>query len=292
MPPLRPSDRVSSDMSTSHCPAPLAAAAIQSQNGSVEVRAPVAEQSPTATHSPVSGQRTLLTLAHPSLLCYTVTGKQSRPCNAACAHAQTCRTHAWFSVWSNLQESCSSNSAGLLNLNDCVRDDLDAIGHAYDWWRMCKNREDWRIIIQVLLDIPSPYGLQNVQQQQQQRQQQIIMIEPAHSNPRDSREKSRGLLRVNRKSTPGALPSDGFQVKGGHSEALLPVRGQVNQLPFCLLSNLHTHMHTLLLLLLKIDFASFNSPTACSEDILHAIDQHACMPACMSWLQCAGICIT
>ena len=37
-----------------------------------------------------------------------------------------------------------------------VRDDLDAIGHAYDWWRKCKNREDWRATIQVLLDVPSP----------------------------------------------------------------------------------------------------------------------------------------
>ena len=24
------------------------------------------------------------------------------------------------------------------------------------WWRKCKNREDWRAIVQVLLDIPSP----------------------------------------------------------------------------------------------------------------------------------------
>ncbi len=39
---------------------------------------------------------------------------------------------------------------------DYVSDDLDAIGHAYDWWRKCKNREDWIAVIQVLLDVPSP----------------------------------------------------------------------------------------------------------------------------------------
>ena len=40
--------------------------------------------------------------------------------------------------------------------NDYVREDLDAIGHAYDWWKKCKDREEWRNIIQVLLDVPSP----------------------------------------------------------------------------------------------------------------------------------------
>ncbi len=44
----------------------------------------------------------------------------------------------------------------LKSWNDYVRDDLDAIGHPYDWWRKCKNREDWRAITQVLLDVPSP----------------------------------------------------------------------------------------------------------------------------------------
>ena len=44
----------------------------------------------------------------------------------------------------------------LKSWNDYVRDDFDAIGHAYDWWRKCKNREDWKAIIQVLLDVPSP----------------------------------------------------------------------------------------------------------------------------------------
>ncbi len=33
------------------------------------------------------------------------------------------------------------------------RDGLDAIGHAHDWWRNCENREDWKAIIQVLLDV-------------------------------------------------------------------------------------------------------------------------------------------
>ena len=37
-----------------------------------------------------------------------------------------------------------------------VREDLDAIGHAYDWWKKCNDREEWRSIIQVLLDVPSP----------------------------------------------------------------------------------------------------------------------------------------
>ncbi len=32
-----------------------------------------------------------------------------------------------------------------------MRDDLDSVGHAYDWWRKCKHREDWRAISQVLL---------------------------------------------------------------------------------------------------------------------------------------------
>ena len=45
----------------------------------------------------------------------------------------------------------------LKNWNDYVREDLDAIGHAYDWWKKCKDREEWRNIIQVLLDVPRPY---------------------------------------------------------------------------------------------------------------------------------------
>ena len=40
--------------------------------------------------------------------------------------------------------------------------------------------------------------------------------------------------------TPGALPSDGFQVEGGHCKALLPVGLQINKFPFCLLANLHS----------------------------------------------------
>jgi hypothetical protein len=37
-----------------------------------------------------------------------------------------------------------------------VREDLDAIGHACDWWIKFKDSEDWKEIIQVLLDVPSP----------------------------------------------------------------------------------------------------------------------------------------
>ena len=44
----------------------------------------------------------------------------------------------------------------LKSWNEYVRDDLDAVGHPYDWWRKCKNREDWRAIIKVLLDVPGP----------------------------------------------------------------------------------------------------------------------------------------
>jgi hypothetical protein len=40
--------------------------------------------------------------------------------------------------------------------NDHVREDLDAVGHASDWWKRCKNREKWKSKIQVLLDMPSP----------------------------------------------------------------------------------------------------------------------------------------
>ena len=35
----------------------------------------------------------------------------------------------------------------LKNWNDYVREDLDAIGHAYDWWKKCKDRDEWRNII-------------------------------------------------------------------------------------------------------------------------------------------------
>ena len=35
--------------------------------------------------------------------------------------------------------------------DDCVRDDLDAIGLKYDWWRKCKDREYWKTSIEVLL---------------------------------------------------------------------------------------------------------------------------------------------
>ena len=37
-----------------------------------------------------------------------------------------------------------------------VREDLDAIEHACDWWMKCKDRKDWKEIIQVLLDVSSP----------------------------------------------------------------------------------------------------------------------------------------
>ena len=40
--------------------------------------------------------------------------------------------------------------------NDYVREDLDTIGMPYNWWTKCKNREDWRFAIKVLLDVPSP----------------------------------------------------------------------------------------------------------------------------------------
>jgi len=33
-----------------------------------------------------------------------------------------------------------------------VRDDLVAIGHAYDWWRKCKEWEQWKTIIQMVLN--------------------------------------------------------------------------------------------------------------------------------------------
>ncbi len=55
-------------------------------------------------------------------------------------------------------QACSVTSGNevLRGLGNKRREDLDAIGHPYDWWRNCKNREDWRAIIQVLLDVPSP----------------------------------------------------------------------------------------------------------------------------------------
>ncbi|BDA49971.1 probable RNA-directed DNA polymerase from mobile element jockey [Coccomyxa sp. Obi] len=40
--------------------------------------------------------------------------------------------------------------------NDYVRDDLEAIGLPYNWRRKCKNRDEWRAAIKVLLDVPSP----------------------------------------------------------------------------------------------------------------------------------------
>ena len=40
--------------------------------------------------------------------------------------------------------------------NEYVREDLAAIGHAYDWWRKRKDREQWKTIIQVLLNVPRP----------------------------------------------------------------------------------------------------------------------------------------
>ena len=44
----------------------------------------------------------------------------------------------------------------LKSWNEYVREDLAAIGHAYDWWEKCKDREQWKTMIQVLLDVPSP----------------------------------------------------------------------------------------------------------------------------------------
>ena len=49
-----------------------------------------------------------------------------------------------------------SRGRPLKSWNECVRDDLAAIGHAYDLWKKCKDREPWKTIIQVLLDVPSP----------------------------------------------------------------------------------------------------------------------------------------
>ena len=40
--------------------------------------------------------------------------------------------------------------------NDHVREGLEAIGPANDWWKKYKNREEWKSVIQVLLDVPSP----------------------------------------------------------------------------------------------------------------------------------------
>ena len=40
--------------------------------------------------------------------------------------------------------------------NDYVREDLEAIGMPYNWWRKCQNRDEWRAAIKVLLDVPSP----------------------------------------------------------------------------------------------------------------------------------------
>lgn len=40
--------------------------------------------------------------------------------------------------------------------NDYVREDVFAIGHAYDLWKKCKDRKEWKTLIQVLLDKPSP----------------------------------------------------------------------------------------------------------------------------------------
>jgi len=46
----------------------------------------------------------------------------------------------------------------LKSWNEYVRENVPAIGHAYDhdWWKKCKDREQWKTIIQVLLDVPSP----------------------------------------------------------------------------------------------------------------------------------------
>ena len=40
--------------------------------------------------------------------------------------------------------------------NDYVRENLYATGHAYDWWKKCKDREEWKSVIQVVLGVPSP----------------------------------------------------------------------------------------------------------------------------------------
>jgi len=44
-----------------------------------------------------------------------------------------------------------------LSWNEDLRDDRVAIEHAYDWWRKCKDREQWKTIIQVLLNVPCPW---------------------------------------------------------------------------------------------------------------------------------------
>ena len=40
--------------------------------------------------------------------------------------------------------------------NDYVRDDLVALGHAYDWWRKCKDREQMENKISGVAHIRSP----------------------------------------------------------------------------------------------------------------------------------------
>ena len=39
---------------------------------------------------------------------------------------------------------------------DYAKENIDAIGHAYDWWKTCKDREDSKEIIHVLLNVRSP----------------------------------------------------------------------------------------------------------------------------------------
>ncbi len=49
-----------------------------------------------------------------------------------------------------------SRGRPLKSWNDYIREDLEAIGMPYNWWRKCKNRDEWRDAIKVLLDVPSP----------------------------------------------------------------------------------------------------------------------------------------
>jgi len=68
------------------------------------------------------------------------------------------------------------NCMGNLPLQGCLSEDFNsfhpvkgtqsrpfvAIGHAYDWWRKCKDREQWKTTFQVLLNVPSPYAWKRV----------------------------------------------------------------------------------------------------------------------------------
>ena len=56
---------------------------------------------------------------------------------------------------SSTMTGSGARGRSLKSWNEYVREDLAAIGHAYDWWEKCKDREQWKTIIQVLLNVPS-----------------------------------------------------------------------------------------------------------------------------------------